>query len=132
MIVLDTCALIFDALSPNRLGKAAKKAIVSADQSGHLACCDISLWEIGMLIEKGRLAPGLPTVDFLNLLLEARHFEVLTITPEIADFASHESQFKHADPADRLIAASTLIHRGKLVTCDQKLMGVSGLDVIWD
>jgi PIN domain nuclease of toxin-antitoxin system len=55
MIVLDTCALIFDALQPARLGPAAKRALETADGAGNLWCSDISWWEIAMLISKGRL-----------------------------------------------------------------------------
>jgi len=61
MLVLDTCALIFDALAPKRLSRAAAAAIASGESANALACCDISLWEIAMLIKHGRLAPGTGT-----------------------------------------------------------------------
>lgn len=132
MIILDTCALVFDALSPDRLGEVAKKSIISADKSGSLACCDISLWEIGMLIQKKRIQPGISTVEFLDLLLQARGLNVLSITTEIAALSTENLQLKHADPADRIIAATTLYHRAKLITCDKKLQEFPGLVTIWD
>lgn len=34
----------------------------------------------------------------------------------------------HADPADRLIAATALAHQAALITKDERLHGVAGLD----
>ncbi len=132
MIILDTCALIYDALSPEKLGRAAKKAIFASVKSGTLACSDISLWEIGMLIQKKRLELDLSTVEFLDLVLQARGLQVLSITTEIAALATDIVQFKHADPADRIIAATAMHHRAKLLTSDKKLQAFSGLVTIWD
>ena len=49
-LVLDTCALIFDALQPEKLPTRAARAIKQAEDAGQLACSDISLWEIAMLV----------------------------------------------------------------------------------
>lgn len=66
MILLDTCALVFDALSPEKLGKTAKRTIIAADKAGTLACSDISLWEISMLIQKKEYNPVFQKLNFLN------------------------------------------------------------------
>ncbi len=49
MILLDTCILIFDALTPERSRGPARNALVQGQAKGTLACADISLWEIAML-----------------------------------------------------------------------------------
>jgi PIN domain nuclease of toxin-antitoxin system len=54
VVVLDTNALIFDALQPKRLTPRALRAIETASARGELACSDISLWEIAMLVAKNR------------------------------------------------------------------------------
>lgn len=131
VLILDTCAMIFDSLDPDRLSKKAAAAIAQADTAGTLACCDISLWEIAMLIAKGRLDPGTDSQKFINLVLAARNIKVLPITPEIAVKSSQPDFCPHGDPADRIIAASTLLHKSKLVTSDQKLTAVAGLQIIW-
>lgn len=46
MIILDTCVLVFDALTPKKMSTAAKKAIADAEKKNQLSCCDISLWEL--------------------------------------------------------------------------------------
>jgi PIN domain nuclease of toxin-antitoxin system len=58
MILLDTCTLIFDALTPERLSDRARKALELGEAEASLACADITLWEIAMLVGKGRLDPG--------------------------------------------------------------------------
>lgn len=131
MIVLDTCALIFDALAPDKLSSKALRAVENAEKQGILACSDISLWEISMLIRKGRLDPGTDTISFINLALSARKTKVMPITPEIAYITSSHKAFVHHDPADRLIAATTLHHKGSLVTCDGLLRNIKELPTIW-
>ena len=131
MLILDTCALIFDALDPDRLSKKATTAIAQADAAGRLACCDISLWEIAMLVAKGRLDPGTNAREFIRLMLAARNIVVIPINPEIAAKSALAEFCPHGDPADRIIAASAMIHKAKLVTSDRKLATVAGLQIIW-
>jgi len=131
VLILDTCAIIFDALTPDRLGKKAALAIERAAETGNLACCDISLWEIAMLVARGRLDPGTDAREFIGLVMTARRYAVLAISPEIAVKSADPDFCAHGDPADRIIAASALIHRAKLVTSDRKLAAMEGLQVIW-
>ena len=74
MVVLDTCALIYDALSPKQLGKTARRVIAEAEAAGKLLCSDISLWEIAMLVSKKRLDPGTDVLTFLRLALKRVRF----------------------------------------------------------
>jgi PIN domain nuclease of toxin-antitoxin system len=131
VLILDTCALIFDALDPDRLSKQAALAIKQADDSGTLACCDISLWEIAMLVAKKRVDPGTDARSFIQLVLAARNIAVLPITPDIASISAQPDLCLQGDPADRIIAASALFHKTGLVTSDRKLATVAGLQVIW-
>ena len=131
MLVLDTCALIYDALNPASLSRKAVKAIEKGEEDGLLACSDISLWEIAILIGKGRLDPGTDAVTFLQLIHTARQIRVLPITPEIAATSANASLFVHGDPADRIIAATAIVHKAELVTCDGHLSAVKGLRIIW-
>ncbi|MBI4756838.1 MAG: type II toxin-antitoxin system VapC family toxin [Betaproteobacteria bacterium] len=130
MIVLDTHVLIYDALAPERLTSAARAALDEAEASGSLACADITLWEVAMLVAKGRLNPGGEVDLFLRDAVDARGVRVLPITPEIA-VRAQSAEFAHGDPADRLIAATALVHRASLMSADGKLAAVPGLRVIW-
>lgn len=131
VIILDTCALIFDALTPEKLTSAAKKTIVTAEKEHQLFCCDISLWEIAMLIQKKRLCVDTDTQTFLDLILKIRDIKILPISTKIATLSTADSLSKHFDPADRLIAATSIAHRARLVTCDQHLTKITELSIIW-
>jgi hypothetical protein len=77
--LLDTCVLIFDALTPERLSAPARGMPWSAEEAqGLLVCADISLWEIAMLVSKGRLEPGTDSATFCRLALDARGVRVPT------------------------------------------------------
>ena len=130
MIILDTCALVFDALNPEKLTKKAIKTIEKAEQQSQLFCCDISLWEIDMLIQKKLLNPNVNIQTFLNLILTARSVSVLEINASIAALST-QPIFQHHDPADRLIASTVLHHQASLITCDEHLSKVPGLHIIW-
>lgn len=130
MIVLDTHVLIFDALTPARLSARARKAIEAGFAGRDLVCSDISLWEIAMLIARGRLDPGMDALQFLDDVLAARQVRVMPITPEIAVLAQSD-QFAHDDPADRLIAATALFNRATLITSDANLRKLPNLITLW-
>jgi PIN domain nuclease of toxin-antitoxin system len=131
MILLDTCAIIFDALTPERLTNRAKKALEEGEQEGTLACSDISLWEVAMLVQKGRLDPGTDYLTFMHASLAARRVRVLPITPEIADLSATLASIQHQDPADRIIAATAVHHGAKLVTADEKLRDAARIPTLW-
>lgn len=131
MILLDTCAAIWDALDPNRLSTKARKAIDRADQHNALVISDISLWEVAMLVKKGRVEIDTSAAHFLNLFLQSRNISVLQISPEIAELSTHFGADVSNDPADRLIAATSIIHNAQLVTADKKLLDSEMVDTLW-
>ena len=130
LILLDTCALIFDALTPERLSVSARTALEEGEAAGSLACSDITLWEIAMLVRKGRLDPGTDSATFSRLALDARGVRVLAITPEIAR-ASVEIELPQGDPADRLIAATAIAHAAALLTNDYRLLESNLIETLW-
>jgi PIN domain nuclease of toxin-antitoxin system len=130
LIVLDTHVLIYDALTPSRLSARARKAVALAFRGREIACSDISLWEIAMLIARKRLDPVVDARQFLDDIIAARHVRVLPITAEIA-VLSQSDMFSHGDPADRLIAATALLHRAPLITSDARLRKLKEVATIW-
>lgn len=131
MIVLDTHVLIWDALAPERLSEPARMAIDQANQSGGIIICDISVWEIAMLLQKGRLQVPTDPLTFINLVLQANKARVHTITPSIAVLASQFPARINQDPADRLIAATTLAEHATLVTADRNLQAAGLIPTLW-
>lgn len=131
MIVVDTHVLIWDALAPEQLSPAATEAISEANQNEGIIVADISLWEIAMLLQKGRIQVDTDTQTFLNLVMQANIIEVQAITSQIATLSTQLSSTVNADPADRLIAATTLARGVPLVTADRNLRDAEELPTIW-
>lgn len=130
MILLDTCVLIFDALTPERLSTKAMAALDEGEADATLACADISLWEMAMLTAKGRLKPGTDADTFCHLAVAARGVKVLPITPSIAADAV-DLALPHGDPADRLIGATARSHGALLLTCDDRLLASTTIATLW-
>lgn len=76
----------------------------------------IVLWEISKLQAKGKISLDLDSVEFTRLLGQVT---VLPITLAICR-ASVELDFS-SDPADELIAATSVVHRVPLLTRDRKI-----------
>jgi len=131
VILLDTCAIIWDALDQSQLSHTAKNAIDRADQSNALVISDISNWEIAMLVQKGRIEINTTAAHFLNLFLQSRNVSVIQISPEIAELSTHFGSSMSNDPADRIIAATSIIHNAQLITADQKLTESELVDTLW-
>lgn len=131
MIVLDTCAILWDALSPNQLSKKAGTAISRADANNAIIISDISLWEIAMLIRKGRLEIDISAARFMQLFLQSRNVVVKAITPEIAELSVNLGTEVGNDPADRIIAATAVLNNARLVTADQRLINCALVDTLW-
>jgi PIN domain nuclease of toxin-antitoxin system len=129
VLIVDTCVLIYDSLRPDRLTNAALDALDSAESSSCLACAGISLWELAMLVEKGRLETGIPAQEYIELVLAARKLQVLPVSPEIASLSA--SLGLHSDPADRIIAASAISHQAPVVTSDRRLINFPLIETVW-
>ncbi len=129
MILLDTCAIIWDALDTSKLSPVAKISIELNERE--LIICDISIWEISMLIKRKRLVVDDTASGLINLLLQSRNYLIQEITPEIAELSVNFGSEINSDPADRLIAATSILRNAPIVTADENLRGASMLETIW-
>jgi len=131
MIVLDTHLMIWDALAPNRLSTRAQQEIAQANQSDGMLVSTISLWEVAMLVEKGRLQIATDSHSFINLLIQAKNIRLVAISPQIAVSSVQFSAAVNKDPADRLIAATTVTENASLLTADRNLQAAHEIPTIW-
>jgi PIN domain nuclease of toxin-antitoxin system len=116
--LLDTHVWFWYLTGSERLPKALVRAIDGA--SGEIWLSPISVWELGLLAERGRLRlTGGPR----NWTEEAaRRFPVrdAPLNREVAS-VSVELTLPHRDPADRFLAATALVYELTLVTIDDRL-----------
>lgn len=116
--LLDTHAWIWWVDQDRRLGAKTIAALdrLPADQRPVLS--GISLWEVAMLVERGRLTLDVPLGDWLAAAAHPRSVRLLPITPAIAaDVAALPPGF-HRDPADRIIVSTCRVMGLPLLTRD--------------
>ena len=131
MIVVDTHIIIWNALKPEMLSGKAEKAISAANNSDGIIFCEISLWEIAMLMRKGRLSIDIQYTEFIQLILESNQYVFRGITPEIPWLSADLFLDDKKDPADRIIAATSIIENPNLVTADKELRQCKRVATIW-
>ena len=131
MIVVDTHIIIWNALKPEMLSGRAEKAISAANNSDGIIFCEISLWEIAMLMHKERISIDIEYTEFIQLILESNKYVFRGITPEIAWLSTGLFSDNNKDPADRIIAATSIIENANLVTDDRELRQSKKVATIW-
>jgi len=80
----------------------------------------ISIWELGILAKKGRVAIDRPYRDWVRDARARFPVEEAPLTHEIA-LVSGEVELPHPDPADRFLAATAIVHGLTLLTVDRRL-----------
>lgn len=111
MLSLDTHILVL--ATTGRLSRDERR-VMDDDFWG---ISDIVLWEVGQLERSGRLAPIIDQPAF-RLLLD--RLTVWPITLEIVQ-AARGLDFR-SDPADEIIAATSLVQDVALVTRDMRIL----------
>ena len=131
MIVADTQVIIWDALKPELLSTRAKKAIREANRLDGIIFCEISLWEIAMLMKKRRLSVDVNYQEFIRLVSDSNNYIFKGISPQIAELSTHLFSTTNKDPADRIISATAIIEKANLVTSDKILRRSKKIHTIW-
>ena len=130
MVLLDTHIWLWWLLGDGSLSNTERDALEKLAFKNSLAISWVTIWETEMLEREGRvrLSPG-----FQPWIEQATHPDIVTVLPVdtavvIAQRSLPESF--HGDPADRLIAATSMLSGYPLATHDQRVMN-SGACEIW-
>lgn len=120
VILLDTHVALWAVFDDNALGRNSKRLVLRASDHDELAISAISFWEIALLIRKRRLRLVDSATEARRVILAVGTTE-LPLNGEIAILAG-ELENLHADPADRFIAATAIMHDATLLTADERLL----------
>ncbi len=128
MVVADTHSWIWWASAPRKLSSRARRALEEADEIG---VCSISCWELAMLVAKSRLELDRDVLVWIKQSLALPRMTLLPLTPECAVLAAELTEECHGDPADRIIVATTLKARARLVTRDRRIRSFRKVQSVW-
>ena len=115
--LLDTHAWVWWLTRERGLGRRALAALDDFAPDNRPLLADISLWEVAMLVQRGRLVLTEPLAGWLEV---ASHPRVITVVPVDAAIAAASAVLPAAlrDPADRLIVATSRTLQVPLLTHD--------------
>ena len=119
-LVLDSGALLYWTLDPERLTAPAAEAIAQARQ---IMVSAISIWEIGLKAKQGKLELPLSIHAYVDRLkrLERLQIEVVTVEVWLENLALN---WAHRDPADRTIVATAVLAGFPLVSSDRVIKAI--------
>lgn len=117
--LLDTHVWFWHLTGSPKLSRDAAQSIESS--AGDLWLSPISVWELGLLYQRGRVEIDL---DFRSWIEESRRLLPVREAPasqEIA-VATFEVELPHRDPGDRFLAATARTYELTLITADRRLL----------
>ena len=127
--VLDTCALIWWSLDPDKLSQPAKDACKQMEREKNGLVPSTSIWEIAIKIKNNKLDLG---VDLQKYVFSLKKSDVVTIVPIDEDLwlESVKLQWTHRDPVDRIVVALAEMEQASIMTADREIRKFFS-DVIW-
>lgn len=129
MIVLDTHAWVWWLTKPERVGKKAMRALKGADRIG---LPSLSIWEVSMKAEKGKLKFDRPYERWIeDAIFEDPRLELLHPTPRVS-IAAVQLPWSHSDPVDRIIVATARELDAPLLTADAAIREAKLVRCLWD
>lgn len=129
MVLLDTHVLLWWALDPDQLSPAAVASLQAMERFGGFASA-ISIWELGVKVQRGKLDLGISIVEFTRRLQKSSILELLPVTAAVW-LRSLDLAWDHRDPADRVIVATALVQDVPLLTADTEIHRFGGVSCVW-
>jgi len=84
-----------------------------------------------MLVAKDRLRLTMDVQVWIDIALQRQKVRLLPLSPEISVLSTRLPGDFHGDPADRLIAATSLVYNAPLLSADHKIQNWGYVNIIW-
>jgi PIN domain nuclease of toxin-antitoxin system len=118
-LLLDTHVWLWSLAAPERLGRKVRARL--EDEASEVWLSPISVWELLVLAERGRVRLDAEPRAWVAEALERAPLEEAVLNHEVA-LRSREVALPHQDPADRFLVATALTYELTLVTADETLI----------
>lgn len=119
MVVLDTHALLWWSLDPDKLSPKARDVCDEMENSGGYIS-SISIWELGIKIKRGKLDLGATLADYVGRLKMLDWLKIVPVN-EMIWMENLALTWEHTDPVDRTIVATAKLRDLPLVTNDEAI-----------
>ncbi|MGH9711776.1 MAG: type II toxin-antitoxin system VapC family toxin [Candidatus Acidiferrales bacterium] len=126
-LLLDTHIWIWSQLEVERLAERVLREL--NDEANELWISPISIWELILLVRKGRVVLQMEPYEWIEETLKSGPLREAPLTKEVV-LATREVQLPHRDPADHFLAASSKVFGLTLVTADARLLAAKGLSTM--
>ena len=117
--LLDTHVLLWSVLEPDQLSAEIRTELENINNELWLS--PITLWEVHLLAEKGRILLKPDPSRWIQRVLGSIPFHEAAMTHAVA-LMSRRIDLPHQDPADRFLAATAAIYELTLLTADERLL----------
>ncbi len=126
-LLLDTHIWLWYALGNPQLSSNLQ-SIIGSD-STELWISPISIWEVMLLAERGRISLQSDTASWINESVKSLAIQEAPLNRYIA-VLSRQLNLPHQDPADRFIAATAVYLELQLATVDTHLTNAAWLPTV--
>ena len=126
-LLLDTHIILWSAAEPEKLSQNITEDLKS--DSNELWFSPISVWEILLLAEKGRISLGADIEKSVREIFRKMPLNEATLNHEVA-IQSRFVRLPHRDPADRFLAATAIVYDFTLVTADSRILSAKDVPVL--
>lgn len=131
MIVLDTHVLVWWVTEAPELSARAKRVIQAAVRRSPAVASVISVFEIATAVRRERLQLRVSLDQWLKDLRSLPDLRLEPVTVDVAQLAGVLESSLPGDPADRIILATAIDLKARLVTADARLRQSHRVETVW-
>ena len=128
-LLLDTCCIIWSISKPAVISQTAKALLTADDSEIHVSV--ISVAEIACAVERGRIIIDRHWKKWFRHYISLNDWQVDSIDLDIMEEVYSLPETFHADPADRIITATSRLKNYSLLTADRKILSYPHVNAIW-
>lgn len=121
-LLLDTHVWIWLMLGDEQLNLSFRHVVEQNKEKELIFVSAISVWELGMLVERKRIQLEIDCLDWIEQAFESSNVNLIPLTPRIAIQSTRLPETPHGDPADRILIATAHEYNAVLITHDQKIL----------
>jgi PIN domain nuclease of toxin-antitoxin system len=127
-LLLDSHVFVWLTNSPEKLSGVAREALENSTNT--LLVSAASIWELAIKYHLGKLPEAKAVVENFYGAVARYDLTVVDIKPEHGLLAA-SFQHPYRDPFDRLLVAQSRLEQAPLVTDDEVIRALPGLEWFW-